>query len=98
MSEHSVRDRNRFDVEVEVTGLDLETGRVEYHIHIDMLERALQMEQAAPLAVIPDVAAYVASRRPVIAAALLSTCGSAPTAARPRSRFSAPRRRSGTPT
>lgn len=103
MSEHSVRDGNRFDVEVEIVDFDPETGRgrVPYHIHpdpgryewrdepagrflydrfdgfrfshafvIDMLKRALQMEQAAPLAVITDVAAYVASRRPVIAAAL----------------------------
>jgi adenylate cyclase len=101
MSEHSVRDRNRFDVEVEVVDFDPETGRVEYHIHpdpgryewrdepegrflydrfdgfrfshalvIDMLKRALQMEQAAPLAVIPNVAAYVASRRAVIVVAL----------------------------
>lgn len=101
MTEHSVRDRNRFDVEVEIVDFDVETGRVEYHIHpdpgryewrerdgervlydrfdnvyfahalvIDMLKRALQMEQAEPLAVIPDVAAYVASRRPPIAAGL----------------------------
>jgi class 3 adenylate cyclase len=101
VSNQSVRDWNRFDVEVEVLDFDPKTGHIEYHIHpdpgryewrdepegrvlydrfdgfrfsyalvIDTLKRAMQMDQSPPLAVIPDVAAYVASRRPQIAAAL----------------------------
>ena len=37
---------------------------------MDMLERAMRMTPGPALGVIPDVAAYVASRRPEIAAAL----------------------------
>jgi class 3 adenylate cyclase len=101
MVEHSVREDNRFDVEVEVLDVDPDSGHIQFHIHpdpgrydwlerdgervlydrfddvyfphalvIDMLKQAMNMSQAPPLAVIPNVEAYVASRRPVIAASL----------------------------
>jgi hypothetical protein len=35
MADHSVRERNRFDVEVELLDFDAQTGRVEYHVHPD---------------------------------------------------------------
>jgi class 3 adenylate cyclase len=101
MSEHSVREHNRFDLQIEVVDIDPGTRKVEYHVRpdpgryewreregahllydrfddvyfpralvIDMLKRALEMTPGPSLGVIPDIAAYVASRRPVIAAAL----------------------------
>ncbi len=35
MADHSVREHNRFDVEVEVVDVDHETGRAQFHVHPD---------------------------------------------------------------
>lgn len=101
MSQHSVREHNRFDFQIEVVDFNPETGLVKYHLHPDpgryewrerngervlydrfddvyfphalvmqMLKRALRMKPGPALGVIPDVAAYVASRRTLIAAAV----------------------------
>jgi class 3 adenylate cyclase len=101
MVEHSVREDNRFDLEIEVVDVDPDSGHIEFHVHpdsgrynwlerngervlydrfddvdfphalvIDMLKRAMSMPHGPGLAVIPNVEAYVASRRPVISASL----------------------------
>jgi len=101
MSKNSVREHNRFDLQIEVVDVDPEAGLVQYHVHpdpgryewrdrngervlydrfdsvyfpyalvMDMLERAMRMTPGPALGVIPDVAGYLGSRRPVIAAAL----------------------------
>jgi hypothetical protein len=101
MAEDSVREHNRFDVEIEVVDVDRDSGHIRFHVHpdpgrydwlerdgerflydrfddvyfphalvIDMLKQAMNMPHAPGLAVIPNVEAYVASRRPVIAASL----------------------------
>jgi adenylate cyclase len=101
MREHSVRDHNRFDLQVEVVSVDRKTGTVQYHVHpdpgryewqdrdgervlydrfdkvlfpyalvIDMLKRAVAMKPGLALEVIADIDAYVASRRPLMMAAL----------------------------
>jgi class 3 adenylate cyclase len=101
MADHSVREGNRFDFQIEVVNVDPKTGQLEYAVRpdpgryewreregervlydrfdnvyfphalvIDMLKRALQMKPGPALGVIPEIAAYVAARRPAIAAAL----------------------------
>jgi class 3 adenylate cyclase len=101
MPEDSVREHNRFDLQIEVIDVDAEAGLVQYHVHpdpgryewrdrddervlydrfdnvyfphalvIDMIKEAMQMTPGPALGVIPDVAAYVGSRRPEIANAL----------------------------
>jgi class 3 adenylate cyclase len=101
VASESVRDHNRFDLQIKVVDVDEKAGTVQYYVQpdpgryewrdrgnervlydrfdnvyfphtlvIDMLKRAMQMTPGPALGVIPDVASYVASRRPVIAAAL----------------------------
>ena len=101
MSKDTVREHNRFDLQIEVVDVDTEAGLVGYTVRPDpgryewrdrdgervlydrfddvyfphvlviaMIKEAVQMTPGPALGVIPDVAAYVASRQPEIAAAL----------------------------
>ena len=104
--DHSVRDRNRFDFQVEFVGNDPDTGQPVHKVRPDpgryewqerngerllydrfdnvyfghdlvwdMLKRALEMTPGPALGVIPDIGAYIASRRPVISSALSGALG-----------------------